>query len=134
MMRDQPITRWLMMCDQPPLTIIIGKVQTLDWTTGMDHWTGIFWFLISFFTFFDTYFVENHCLFSIFRFKLECWCWLMPMLAVLKEINYSHNWWIHSKTKFSWAGCWLHVRVNLLLPYWQLKTYISASVIITSFL
>jgi len=23
-----------------------GKVQTLDWTTGMDYWTGIFWFLI----------------------------------------------------------------------------------------
>ena len=28
------------------------KVRTLDWTSGMDYWTGIFWFL--FFTFFDT--------------------------------------------------------------------------------
>jgi len=26
----------------------MGKVQMLDWTTGMDYWTGLFWFLISF--------------------------------------------------------------------------------------
>jgi len=102
----------------------------LEWTT----WTGIFWFLISFFTFFGTgwcYFIEKQCLFCIFCFKLECWHWLMPMLAILKEINYPHNCWIH---KFSRVGCWLHVRVNLLLPYRQLNTYMSASVIITSFL
>jgi len=50
--------------------------------TGMDYWTDIFWFLISFFTFFGTgwyYFIENQCLtltFSplkkVFCFKLEC--------------------------------------------------------------
>jgi len=36
--------------------LIIGKVQTLDWTTGMDDWTGIFWFLILYFKFFWCYF------------------------------------------------------------------------------
>ena len=25
--------------------VTIGKVQTLDWTTGMGYWTGTFWFL-----------------------------------------------------------------------------------------
>ena len=25
-------------------TPVAGKVQTMDWITGMDYWTGIFWF------------------------------------------------------------------------------------------
>ena len=73
----------------------LGKVQTLDWATGMDYWTiGLAYLGFKFrCMFFGTmyYFTESQCFTwhfptkEVFCFKLECKCWLMPDVSSIEQ-------------------------------------------------